>query len=289
MSLAAFLDAHRAVVRVALGRVRGSSPREAGTEMFVADTDLHGTIGGGRLEYMAIARAREMLREGILGDRMDLPLGPEIGQCCGGRVEVTLARMGARDRAAAHARDEAARAAAPEVLIFGAGHVGRAIADLMQHMPVRAVLLDTRPEELGRATARVEMRVSVLPEADVALAGRGAAFIVATHDHALDFLVADAALARGDAAYVGLIGSRTKRAKFDRFVRDHGTAADSARLTCPIGAGPSRDKRPAIIAACVTAEVMTALTTTAAAGPRLETPCRGMDTRGAAIREVPRG
>ncbi|SFD82890.1 xanthine dehydrogenase accessory protein XdhC [Roseivivax sediminis] len=288
--LGAFLDRHGAVIRVALSRVRGSSPREAGAEMFVAAEGMHGTIGGGRLEYMAVARAREMLTEGTLREVMDLPLGPEIGQCCGGRVEVTLARMGRTDRRAALERAGAAEAALPEVLIFGAGHVGRALADLMQHMPVRAVLIDPRGEELGRCAARVETRLAAIPEADVATAAPGAAFIVATHDHGLDFLVTDAALARGDAAYVGLIGSKTKRAKLDRFVRDHGAAADTTRLTCPIAAGPSRDKRPEIIAACVTAEVMTALTThDAARAPRAHTPCARMDTQGAEVREGPRG
>lgn len=286
-----FLAAQGAVIRVALDRVRGSSPREAGAAIFVAPEDLHGTIGGGRLEYMAVARAREMLETGVLLDRMDLPLGPEIGQCCGGRVEITLTRMSRGDRRAACERAARARAAWPEVFIFGAGHVGRALADLMQHMPVRTVLVDMRPEELALCTARVETRLAVLPEALVEAAAPGAAFVVATHDHGLDFLVTDAALARGDAGYVGLIGSRTKRAKFDRWVRQTGEASSTEGLTCPIGAGPSRDKRPEIIAACVTAEVMGALTRedTAARAPRHPTPCPGMDRPRAAVREDPHG
>ena len=290
IDLAAFLDSHDAVMRVSLGRVHGSSPREAGAEMFVAAGEMHGTIGGGRLEYMAVARAREMLRDGTLRETMDLPLGPEIGQCCGGRVEVTLARMGRRDRRAALERAEAVAAAQPEVLIFGAGHVGRALAELMQHMPVRCAVVDTRADELARCRADVEPRHTAIPEADVATAAPGAAFVVATHDHGLDFLVTDAALARGDAAYVGLIGSKTKRAKFDRFVRDHGAAPATDGLTCPIGAGPGRDKRPEIIAAGVTAEVMTALVThDAARAPHRHAPCARMDATGAEVRNGPRG
>lgn len=289
-SLAAFLDRHPAVIRVALDRVRGSSPREAGAEMFVAAAGLHGTIGGGRLEYMAVARAREMLEAGTLADRMDLPLGPEIGQCCGGRVEIALARLGREARRVALDRAEAARAALPRVVILGAGHVGRALADLLQHMPVRALLVDQRSEELAPVTAQVETRLSAIPEFEVRAAPAGSAFVVATHDHGLDFLLADAALARGDAAYVGLIGSRTKRARFDAWVREHGAADSTGRLVCPIGGGISRDKRPSVIAACVTAEVMAALTADAEPARTRPPPGGGRSEHHIAeVREGPRG
>jgi xanthine dehydrogenase accessory factor len=92
-SLRAFFAAEPSVIRVALTRVRGSSPRDAGTEMFVGAGALWGTIGGGQLEYIAIDAARAMLREGVLARALDLPLGPEIGQCCGGRVELSLTRL----------------------------------------------------------------------------------------------------------------------------------------------------------------------------------------------------
>ena len=112
MTLAAFLQTHGAVIRVALTRVRGSSPREAGTEMFVAGEALYGSIGGGQLEHRAIEAARAMLRDGALSREMDVPLGPEIGQCCGGRVELSLQRMRASDTGAALRRDYLARIAA---------------------------------------------------------------------------------------------------------------------------------------------------------------------------------
>ncbi|MHA6346301.1 xanthine dehydrogenase accessory protein XdhC [Roseivivax sp. CAU 1761] len=265
-ALAGFLDRHGALVRVRLARVRGSSPREVGAEMIVAATAQHGTIGGGRLEWMVLARAREMLESGALSDRMDVPLGPEIGQCCGGRVEIALTRMGRAERRAALERETAARAALPEVLIFGAGHVGRALAALMAQMPVRVLLIDPRAAELAQAAPGIPTRLTPLPEAAVDEAGPGSAYIVATHDHGLDFLCAGAALERGDAAYVGLIGSKTKRAKFDRWCREAGDGLATGALTCPIGAGGSRDKRPEVIAALVLAEVMTALTANPAAG-----------------------
>jgi xanthine dehydrogenase accessory factor len=264
-ALRAFLSAQPAVIRVVLSRVRGSSPREAGTEMFVGSGALWGTIGGGQLEYLAIDAARAMLREGVLTRALDVPLGPEIGQCCGGRVELALTRMRASDRLAALARAARHDAALPHVYVMGAGHVGRALADLWQHLPVRCILIDTRPEEIALCTAAVERRVSVLPEAEIANAPPGSAVIVLTHDHGLDFLLTAAALDRGDAAYVGMIGSASKRAKFRAWAKRHAGAQNIDTLTCPIGASGSRDKRPGVIAAFVVAEVMAELTSETAA------------------------
>ncbi|WP_027246090.1 xanthine dehydrogenase accessory protein XdhC [Leisingera daeponensis] len=271
-SLQDFLACHEHVVQVRLSRVRGSSPREAGTCMFVAAEGLWGTIGGGQLEYIAIDHARRMLKQGVISDTLDVPLGPEIGQCCGGRVEMSLAQMRQAGRENAIARQQAEDQALPHVYVMGAGHVGRALADLFQHLPVRCILIDQRAEELALCDADVEIRQSAIPEIDIAAAPAGSAFIVLTHDHALDFLLASAALQRGDAGYVGLIGSATKREKFRRWCRDHCDGLGTDRLICPIGAGGSRDKRPSVIAAFVAAEVIADLTSeTAASAPSWST------------------
>lgn len=232
------------MIRVRVISARGSTPREAGAEMIVTPDAIQGTIGGGQLEYMAIDRARQMLARGEAEAQMDIPLGPEIGQCCGGRVVLSL------DRQAATPEDH------PDVLIFGAGHVGRALSALLQHLPVNALLIDSRAEELARATGPTLL--TPLPEAQIRAARPGTAVIILTHDHALDFLLAAEALARPDLAYIGMIGSATKRAQFARFARDRGL--DPAPLTCPIGAGLSRDKRPEIIATFTAAELMARLT-----------------------------
>lgn len=232
------------MIRVRVISARGSTPREAGAEMIVTPDATQGTIGGGQLEYMAIDRARQMLARGEAEAQMDIPLGPEIGQCCGGRVVLSL------DRQPATPPDH------PDVLIFGAGHVGRALSALLQHLPVNALLIDSRADELARASGPTLL--TPLPEAQIRAARPGTAVIILTHDHALDFLLAAEALARPDLAYIGMIGSATKRAQFTRFARDRGL--DPAPLTCPIGAGHSRDKRPEIIATFTAAELMARLT-----------------------------
>jgi xanthine dehydrogenase accessory factor len=211
--------------------------------MFVSPDNTRGTIGGGQLEYMAIDRARQMLARGELHARMDIPLGPEIGQCCGGRVVLEL------DHGEPTPEDH------PDVLIFGAGHVGRALARALEPLPVNAVLVDSRPEALDLAAGPT--RLTPLPEAEVRSARSGSAVVILTHDHALDFLLAAEALARPDLAYVGMIGSATKRAQFVRYAQAQGL--DPAVLVCPIGAGFSGDKRPEVIAAFTAAELMARL------------------------------
>lgn len=253
-----FLSRGCDVAVVSLTRVFGSSPRDAGARMYVASDAIFGTIGGGQLEHMAIAEAREMLTQGDDRTVMDIPLGPDIGQCCGGRVELEIRRVDEGVRSEERQRFTRELMLHKNVYILGAGHVGRALADLMQHLPVNVLLIDPRAGELAKCRAKVEQRLSAMPEMDITAAPPGSAFIVTTHEHAQDFLLTCAALERGDAVYVGMIGSSTKRAKFRNWCRDHCEVKNIDVLVCPIGAGRVRDKRPEIIAAMVLAEVIEA-------------------------------
>lgn len=235
------------MIRVEVTGTWGSTPRETGAAMFVTASATQGTIGGGQLEYMAIDRARQMLARDEAQARMNIPLGPEIGQCCGGRVELSLARTDGTG----------APQDLPQILIFGAGHVGRALARALALLPLRPILIDQRADELALANG-CETRLTPLPEAEVRAAPPGSSYVILTHDHALDFLLGVEALKRPDAPYVGMIGSKTKRARFCTFARQQG--ADTTALICPIGAGFSHDKRPEIIAAFTAAELIAALT-----------------------------
>jgi xanthine dehydrogenase accessory factor len=254
-----FLATHSRVIHVVMRQVKGSSPRDVGAEMFVAEAGIAGTIGGGRLEYIVIEAAHAMLAGDEALRHLDQPLGPKIGQCCGGRVELDLSLMNAADKARAGERVKAAQKARPHVYVMGAGHVGRALADQMQFLPVRCILVDTREGELALNGADVETRLTALPEHDIVTAPPGSGFVILTHEHSLDFLLASEALKRGDTAYVGLIGSRSKRAKFRNFCTKECDGLLIDDLVCPIGAGGSRDKRPSVIAASVVAEVMAAV------------------------------
>lgn len=253
------LDKGAPAVLVTITRAFGSTPREAGAAMLVTPSQLAGTIGGGRLEFDAIERARAILVSGETEAAMDVALGPAIGQCCGGRVELSLRRADEALLSELETLEAREKAARPLALIFGAGHTGRALASALALLPVRVRLVDSRLETLAGLPEAVEIVAAALPEAEVAAAPEGTAFVVMTHEHSLDFLITAAALARGDAAYVGMIGSATKRERFRRYLVEEGRDADIARLTLPIGGAALHDKRPEVIAALTAAELAVCL------------------------------
>ena len=269
MKVSKFLTLNQDVVRVVIARVQGSSPRDVGAEMFVSATGMAGTIGGGQLEYMALDQARAMLTSGEARSEMDVPLGPEIGQCCGGRVVLSLSWMNAaaRDEAVGRIGRQADRD--PQVLVFGAGHVGRALVQALAPLPLKARLIDGRAEELTLADCD-DKCLTALPESELRTVPYGSGVVIATHDHALDFLLAAEALKRGDAAYVGMIGSATKRARFEHWLREHDPEVDAKALTCPMGSAGLGDKRPEAIAAFVAAELLQAFAKVAAIPERME-------------------
>lgn len=260
--LRAFLDASPAVALVEVREARGSTPREEGAWMLVSPDAAFGTIGGGQLEFMAVEHARAMIAAGRPArDGLDVPLGPQIGQCCGGRVLVDIALADEETRAAVRRRAEDEEGLRPAVHIFGGGHVGHALAAALSLLPLAVSVVETRAEALDGIADGVATLLTPVPEEVVRLAPPGSAFVVLTHDHALDFLIVAEALNRPDAAYVGMIGSKTKKATFRSwYLREAGgSEAGFARLVSPIGGGDLDDKRPAVIAALAAAEIMRAL------------------------------
>ncbi|WP_246665823.1 xanthine dehydrogenase accessory protein XdhC [Aminobacter sp. J15] len=253
-----FLAASPGLALVEISEAKGSTPREVATWMLVSPTGIFGTIGGGQLEFMAVARAREMIAQRIGTAKLDVPLGPEIGQCCGGRVTIDLALVDDELRQTFPARIAVEEETQPNVFLFGGGHVGHALANALSLLPLTTTLVETRPEELEGVPEGIRTIGTAVPEEVVRDARPDSAFVVLTHDHSLDFLIVAEALARGDAAYVGMIGSKTKKATFRSwYLREAGgTEERFSRLICPIGGTEVKDKRPAVIAALVTAELL---------------------------------
>lgn len=274
-ALESFLAANPDIIACELASVRGSSPREQGTFMLVALGAIFGTIGGGALEYMVIDHARRLIAKGRAEEAMDVPLGPEIGQCCGGRVNVALRYADAAIRRDVMARALAEDAATPQVYVFGAGHVGRVLAQILALLPVRMEVIDTRQDELDLLPPGIAHRRVAMPEAVVRAAPQGSAYVILTHDHALDFLIANEALNRLDSPYVGMVGSRTKRAKFASwFIEQGGDRAALDRLVLPIGAQGLGDKRPSVIAALAAAEIMVQIRQREAMNGQLSPPVK---------------
>lgn len=314
--LLALLDSSTPCVWVSVAAARGSAPREVGAGMIVTSATVSGTIGGGHLELKAIELAHEWLRLGkTTAMPRHYPLGPALGQCCGGAVdllfrpvtalergwvealaaaecaggEVTLTTRldqhgphtsidsGAdlsQDKHAGPARTHATSSAiAPivtshafhpwHVWIFGAGHTGKALAQVFGALPCEVTWVDSRNAEFPVSVARnVRLLHSDHPVDEASTIPPGADVLVLTHSHALDLEIVMQLVRRDDLAYVGVIGSATKAQQFRRRLEARGL--DAMRLTCPIGLATmsqpghkhTKNKHPGAIAVSVAAELL---------------------------------
>jgi xanthine dehydrogenase accessory factor len=285
-SLAAAVREEGAAALVSVTGAEGSAPRDGGARMVVRPSGaFSGTIGGGALEWEAMRHARAALARGRgPAERRVFALGPQLGQCCGGRVDLLLETFDARDapelarlaaaepfrahawtgpdgriaREIAEDGEEVFGEAATPVLLFGAGHVGRALTLALAPLPFRVRWIDSRPEAFPRfSPGNATLVESADPPAEIAGAPEGALIVVMTHSHPLDLAIVSAALAAQRFAYVGLIGSATKRARFLSQMRSAGLSETVlARLTCPIGVAGISGKAPAVIAAAVAAQML---------------------------------
>lgn len=248
------LAARPAVVVQVLAH-QGSVPRETGTRMLVAADEVAGTIGGGHLELRAIADARALLASGAQqAVEQRVALGPALGQCCGGVVQLQLEPLAQQDLS-----DWADPVPRFHLQLYGAGHVGRAIVALLAGIACRVQWIDERESEFPVQSLPLHVeRICVEPvEAEVRSAPAGAFYLVMTHQHDLDLAIARAILEREDFAYFGLIGSQTKRARFESRMRDRGMGADLlARMVCPIGVPGVEGKEPEVIAVAVVAQLL---------------------------------
>ena len=293
--LADLVARHDAAALITVHAVKGSAPREVGAHMVVRpDGAFHGTIGGGQLEFRMLDIAREMLGQGRQPARfVDQALGPDLGQCCGGRVKILIETFDKRDledlKGLVEAEEEGVfevecrlvdgrvvrdlssavgddrntqwrethGEARTPVLLFGAGHVGRALVLALAPLPFSVRWLDDRedafPSHVPATATPVLMKD---PEGEIARADPGSLILVMTHDHPLDMAITAAALSRG-FPYVGLIGSATKRARFEKRFREMGLSDRRIRsLVCPIGLPGIFGKEPAVIAASVAAQLL---------------------------------
>ncbi|MDY0881610.1 xanthine dehydrogenase accessory protein XdhC [Dongia soli] len=265
---------------VSVVKVDGSSPREVGARMIVRQDDIAGTIGGGSLEWQAMIAARELLPAGAAHRQTTHALGPDLGQCCGGRVELvtevfdasslsTVREFAERERKGTFTAtgrignadfiETFGRKARP-LLLFGAGHVGRALISALAPLPFEIAWIDSRTDIFP-----AEMPSNVMPlrrgDPVGALAGAefGSFVLVMTHSHALDFEIVESALRDRRFAYIGLIGSATKRARFISRLRAAKVPDDRIdALICPIGLPGLQSKEPAVIAAATAAQLLLA-------------------------------
>jgi xanthine dehydrogenase accessory factor len=294
--LADMVASHGGAALVGVHAVKGSAPRERGARMIVRpDGAFSGTIGGGQLEWQALAAARDALAAGRPPARFtDLVLGPDLGQCCGGRVTLLIEvfdgtdaalleglagaeaggvldvacsldergrvrrRIAAKDRGAKEWSESYGGRLQP-LLLFGAGHVGRALVLALAPLPFTVRWTDSRDGAFPQhIPGNVEPVLSSEPEIELVGAPSSAFVLVMTHEHPLDLSITAAAL-KGPFPFVGLIGSATKRARFERRFREIGIGEERiASLVCPIGLAGITGKEPSVIAASVAAQLLKA-------------------------------
>lgn len=313
-----------ASVLVTICSVAGSAPRETGTKMLVWNDGQEGTVGGGNLEFTIADQARKMLENGGAHRFQSYPLGPLLGQCCGGRVGILLERIAGGAIAwldAVQAAEEAGHPYAihsslaerridkrivdlagvtefpsdtspvhltggdgrpidpgkpfdaiglsivehvdprPLLVMFGAGHVGKALAPIVATLPFRLAWFDNRAELAGPG---VTIAADLVAQVDAA--PQDALYLVFTQSHAIDYELTRAILRRADFRYCGLIGSRTKRARFEKRLLDDGIPrAMLSRLVCPIGSIGLTSKAPQVLAIAIAAELLLTVQSRAAA------------------------
>ena len=307
-------------VLVTISGIRGSTPRETGAKMIVTARETIGTIGGGQLEHQCTHIAAGLLGKAATPETRRFPLGPSLGQCCGGVVDVLFEPVGSglaewlRDLRALHGQREPSvlvtatdsgtkfvvtagdvfgvdegscdpvivaeargmleggtavvddtlfyepvRASDFNIAVFGAGHVGAAVVNVLSGLDCNIRWIDSRPG-IFRAVPRNARAVeSSEPALEVAAMPPSSFYLVMTHSHPLDFDICDRILRRSDAAYCGLIGSLTKRRRFEKRFRQQGLSQSAIdQLVCPIGVAGISGKKPAEIAIAAAAEILRA-------------------------------
>jgi xanthine dehydrogenase accessory factor len=241
---------------------QGSVPREAGAWMAVFADAVIGTIGGGHLEHDAIGRARGLLAApGVALDDVRYPLGPSLGQCCGGVVHLGFERVG---RAQASALVARLRAELAPLALFGGGHVGQALVQVLARLPFAVTWIDSRDGIFpADVPGNVQCEHSDPVQAAVADLAPHSRVLVMSFSHAEDLDIVAACLKRlreqGDLPYIGLIGSRTKWATFRHRLEARGfRKQELAQVTCPIGIPGIAGKEPEVIAVAVAAQLLLA-------------------------------
>ena len=224
--------------------VQGSAPRDSGSKFVVTSFRSYDTIGGGHLEYQCIDMARTLLGENRTMQHIEhFPLAARLGQCCGGVVSVLF---------------EVFPTPSMRLMLFGAGHVGRALTTILGQLPMRVSWVDSRAEEFpSQIAANIERVLSDHPPDEVADMPAASNCLVMTHDHQLDMSICEAVLKRGDFNYLGVIASDSKAARFRLRLQRKGFDPELvARMRSPVGLDTVRGKLPMEVAVSIAGELI---------------------------------
>ncbi len=259
-------------VLIQIERFDGSSPREVGAWMLVSPEQLQGSVGGGHLEFDAIAKAQQMLRDSLQGKLINpvqthrYALGPSLGQCCGGVVWLSMEYFDALNapKIIANYIDNipARQQNCLKIALFGGGHVGKAIVQVLARLPVQVHWIDSRDEIFPeQQPSHVHAEHSWPVQAAVADLAAQSHVLIMSFSHAEDLEILASCLKRqrelGDLPYIGLIGSKTKWSTFRHRLSERGfTQQELSHVTSPVGLPSIAGKEPEVIALSVAAQIM---------------------------------
>ncbi|MFT5209926.1 MAG: xanthine dehydrogenase accessory factor [Flavobacterium sp.] len=239
-------------VLVTLLGVRGSAPRDSGTKMVVTSSAFFATIGGGHLEYKAISIARDLITSSIQDQHIEhFPLGASLGQCCGGSVSLLFEKF---------------LASKIDIQLFGAGHVGRALASILAELPCRLHWVDSREDIFPQIISdNTTTYVSEYPHEEVEMMRPNSYYIVMTHNHQIDLEICTYILKKADFAFLGLIGSETKWSRFQSKLKQNLMRLDNnelevetliQRIICPVGLSAIPGKLPMEVAVSIAGQLI---------------------------------
>lgn len=239
------------LVLVTVTGAKGSTPRAVGTKMLITKENFYGTIGGGNLEWIAIEKAREILKTNAGSEKLLIPLSSKAQQCCGGSMELFFDLLKPQ----------------PQLLIFGAGHVTQALLEVLSGTEFDCTVIDQREEWITAAQQKAkvlpDLRLTTIQENPLTWISQWPRWnseqtyiVVMTHDHLLDEQIIEMVLKK-PAVYVGLIGSETKKQRFiQRFLQNEMDPKFLAKLHCPVGLPIGGDKSPKAVAISIGAELV---------------------------------
>ena len=235
------------LIKAKIVNVKGSSPNKVNDLMLITPTKIFGTIGGGNLEYLVIKESIAMLKNKLKRKKLNIPLGPGIGQCCGGYVELKLTFH--KNSVEALIKEESVEKTKDELYIFGAGHIGQALINKIENINFNTFIIDSREEYLNMTNNKnINYLLSKEPWKIINKLKDNAYYVVLTHSHDYDLKILNEILYK-KFNFVGLIGSSTKRKRFFKRLVDNGHNKDIVeKIECPIGIDIGNSKDPIEIA-----------------------------------------
>ena len=250
------INFNSALVKAKVMNALGSTPNKINDFMLIAENDIFGTIGGGTLEFQVINEAKKLLINNNKENSLKIPLGPGIGQCCGGFVEIKLtAHSNFKNAIKNEIFDESNKL---DLYIFGAGHIGQSLITKTKFLNFNTYLIDSRESFLKQNNLKhVNYLLSSRPWEIVNHLNKKSMYVIVTHSHDFDFKIANEILKINNFYYLGLIGSDTKRNKFYKRLEKIGHKKQLInQLECPIGASIGKSKDPEEISFSILARII---------------------------------